>query len=137
METMKLKKAYMLDFSHNKFYGTISNEINTPNFSTLRMIYLNNNLLTGTIPDSLMQMRKMKALFLNDNLLTGMIPYNIDDEQKLNLLTMRAEHNRLTIPVAGAICALDVNRGDYELVDLGVDCSICPSDCEICQNRCY
>ena len=67
METMKLKKAYMLDFSHNKFYGTISNEINTPNFSTLRMIYLNNNLLTGTIPDNLMQMRKMKALFLNDN----------------------------------------------------------------------
>lgn len=66
-----------------------------------------------------------------------MIPYNIDDEQKLNLLTIRAEHNRLTIPVAGAICALGVNRGEYELVDLGVDCSICPNDCEICQKRCY
>jgi len=136
-EGMKLKNAYMLDFSRNQFFGTIPNDIEHENYSTLRLLYLDHNLLTGTIPASLMQMRKMKGMFLNDNLLEGMIPYIIDDEQKVNLLTIRVQNNKLTTPVASAICNLDVNLGDYELVELGVDCEICPDDCSLCKGRCY
>lgn len=64
---MKLKNMYMLDLSRNEFYGTIPEDINQENFSTLRLLYMDHNLITGTIPGSLMQMRKMKGLFLNDN----------------------------------------------------------------------
>lgn len=69
--------------------------------------------------------------------LSGSIPYIIDDDQKVNMLTLRVQHNQLTQPVASPICALDVNRGEYELVELGVDCSICPVGCSLCRNRCY
>ena len=66
-----------------------------------------------------------------------MIPYNIDEDQKAGMLTIRVQNNRLTQPVASVFCDLDVNLGYYELVELGVDCEICPSDCSICQGRCY
>lgn len=66
-----------------------------------------------------------------------MIPDEIDDDQKGNLLTLRAQHNQLTVEVAPAICELDVNLGNYELVELGVDCDICPSSCTLCTGRCY
>ena len=66
-EGMKLKNAYMLDFSRNEFYGTIPNDIQQENYSTLRLLYMDHNTLTGTIPGSLMQMHKMKGIFFNDN----------------------------------------------------------------------
>ena len=69
--------------------------------------------------------------------LEGMIPYNIDEDQKVSMLTIRVQNNKLTQPVAKVICDLDVNKGYYELVELGVDCPICPSDCSLCQGRCY
>ena len=71
------------------------------------------------------------------SVLEGSIPYNIVDDQKLNLLTIRVQNNKLTAPVASSICELDVNKGQYELVELGVDCVICPDDCSICAGRCY
>ena len=66
-----------------------------------------------------------------------MIPYDIAESQKANLLTIRAQNNLLTLPVAPDICDLDVTEGYYELVELGVDCEICPSDCRLCTGRCY
>ena len=63
---MPLKNAYMLDFSKNSFYGTLPT-LTQENFSKLRLLYLNNNAFTGTIPPSLMQIRKLKGIFLNDN----------------------------------------------------------------------
>lgn len=162
-EGMRLRDAYMLDFSRNAFFGTIPQDIRPENYSTLRLLYLDHNALTGTIPASLMQMKKMKGLFLNDNSecggdcpcqgyrgfflpiahlvhtssgLTGMVPYIIDDEQKINMLTIRVQNNKLTHPVASILCDLDVNKGDYELVELNVDCEICPDDCSLCRGRC-
>ena len=64
---MSLKNAYMLDFSNNNFYGKLPNDITQGNFNKLRLLYLNNNAFAGTIPESLMQLRKLKGLFLNDN----------------------------------------------------------------------
>lgn len=66
-EGMKLANAFMLDFSRNGFYGTIPSDIDRQNYTTLRLLYLDHNSLTGTIPSSLMQIKKMKGLFLNDN----------------------------------------------------------------------
>ena len=114
-----------------------------------------------------MQIKKMKGLFLNDNRkypkadateslrcmlivtdymlsshvlftgLEGMIPYIIDSDEKTSLLTIRAQNNQLTQPVASSICDLNVEKGYYELVELSVDCEICPDDCSICAGRCY
>ena len=64
---MTLKNAYMLDFSNNNFYGKLPNDITQANFNKLRLLYLNNNAFVGTIPESLMQLKKLKGLFLNDN----------------------------------------------------------------------
>ena len=66
-EGMRLRNAYMLDFSRNNFYGNIPSDITQENYSTLRLLYLDHNALAGTIPASMMQMRKVKGLFLNDN----------------------------------------------------------------------
>lgn len=67
---------------------------------------------------------------------TGGIPDDVDDDTKLSLLTLRAQNNRLTTKVSKEICGLDVNKGDYELVELGVDCEICDG-CSLCKTRCY
>ena len=64
-EGMKLRNAYMLDFSRNNFNGTLPSDILEENYSKLRLLYLNNNEFSGTIPPSLMQMRKLKGIFLN------------------------------------------------------------------------
>ncbi|KAL7553776.1 hypothetical protein ACHAWF_017374 [Thalassiosira exigua] len=135
-EGMRLRRAYMLDFSRNRFFGTIPSDMSMDNFSTLRLLYLDHNQLTGTMPSSLMEMRKMKAIILNDNLLEGTIPNVEDDDLKKNLLTLRFQNNGFTF-LPSDICDLDVDRGYYELVELGVDCAICPLDCDICQDRCY
>ncbi|KAL3767047.1 hypothetical protein ACHAWU_004545 [Discostella pseudostelligera] len=136
-EGMKLANAFMLDFSRNRFYGTIPNDIDSQNYTTLRLLYLDHNSLTGTIPTGLMQIKKLKGLFLNDNRLEGMIPYTIDSDEKISLLTIRAQNNQLTQPVASSICDLNVEKGYYELVELSVDCEICPDDCSLCAGRCY
>jgi hypothetical protein len=68
--------------------------------------------------------------------LTGGIPDDVDDDTKLSLLTLRAQNNRLTTKVSKEICDLDVNKGEYELVELGVDCEICDG-CSLCKTRCY
>jgi hypothetical protein len=57
----------MIDFSQNNFYGKLPTDITQDNFRKLRLLYLNNNAFAGTIPESLMQLKKLKALFLNDN----------------------------------------------------------------------
>jgi hypothetical protein len=64
---MGLKNAYMLDFSNNNFYGKIPADITQANYNKLRLLYLNNNAFGGTIPENLMQLRKLKGLYLNDN----------------------------------------------------------------------
>jgi hypothetical protein len=76
-------------------------------------------------------------VILLSSVLEGMIPYDIAEQQKYNLMTIRAQHNLLTLPVAPDICDLDVTKGTYELVELGVDCDICSSDCRLCSGHCY
>jgi hypothetical protein len=66
-EGMRLNEAFMLDLSKNEFYGTIPSDISQQNYTMLRLLYLDHNKLTGTIPGALMQIRKLKGLFLNDN----------------------------------------------------------------------
>ena len=66
-EGMKLKNAYMLDFSRNQFQGTIPSDMAHENYSTLRLLYMDHNKLQGTIPVSVMQLKKLKGIFLNDN----------------------------------------------------------------------
>ena len=67
---------------------------------------------------------------------TGGIPDQIDEDTKLGLLTLRAQNNRLTTKISKEVCDLDVNKGEYELVELGVDCEIC-NGCSLCKTRCY
>ncbi|KAL7478480.1 hypothetical protein ACHAW6_004245 [Cyclotella cf. meneghiniana] len=133
---MLLRNAFMVDFSQNNFYGKLPTDITQENFSKLRLLYFNNNAFTGTIPESLMQLKKLKVLFLNDNFFVGGIPDDMNSGLKLNLLTLRAQNNSLTTKVSSNICDLDVNKGEYELVELSVDCEICDG-CSLCRTRCY
>ena len=136
-EGMHMNEAFMLDFSRNEFFGTIPSDISQQNYTTLRLLYMDHNKLAGTIPSALMQIKKLTGLFLNDNLLEGMLPYDILEETKLSLMTIRVQNNLLALPVSPDICDLDVTLGWYELVELSVDCEICPSDCRLCTGRCY
>ena len=69
--------------------------------------------------------------------LDGGIPDDIELEQKANFLTIRVQNNQLTEMVPSDICDMYVNLGYYELIELGVDCDICPSTCDACVGRCY
>ena len=73
---------------------------------------------------------------INGIVLEGGIPDDMDDGTKLSLLTLRAQNNRLVNQLSKNICELDVNKGEYELVELGVDCQIC-NGCSLCKTKCY
>mmetsp|Transcript_29710 Transcript_29710/g.59446 ORF Transcript_29710/g.59446 Transcript_29710/m.59446 type:complete len:567 (+) Transcript_29710:134-1834(+) len=62
---MRLRNAYVLDFSRNQFSGHLPANIEQSEYSKLRLLYLDRNQFTGTIPPYLSQLRKLKGLFLN------------------------------------------------------------------------
>lgn len=97
----------------------------------------NMKYIVGSVSEQHLQLLPITFLLTyNTTGLEGMIPYEIADEAKVNLLTIRVQNNRLTQLVAPSICELDVMGGYYELVELNVDCEICPEDCTLCQERC-
>ncbi|XP_068311719.1 receptor-like protein EIX2 [Pyrus communis] len=81
----------ILDLSNSSFSGTLSHffcdRSDVP--KTLQVLYLDNNLLDGEIPDCLLYWPYLTTVNLEDNNLTGKIPSSIGD-----LLTLRSLHLR-------------------------------------------
>jgi len=70
----------------------------------LEILHLTDNDLTGTIPDDLFQLPKLKQVFLNYNRLSGRIPQDVAKWSNLEELYLL--HNRLTGQIPAAIGSL-------------------------------
>ncbi|KAM5559172.1 receptor-like protein 7 [Rosa sericea] len=81
-----------IDFSANKFSGTIPKEIGQ--LRTLYALNLSSNIFTGEIPSSFGNMRSIESLDLSQNHLSGQIPPQLAN---LNFLSyLNVSYNQLT-----------------------------------------
>jgi Leucine-rich repeat (LRR) protein len=83
-----------LFLSSNRFSGTV------PAFSSSAYaeIYLDNNLLTGTIPTSLSQLEDLEDFSISQNLITGTIPLYFSNMVSLQSLFLNQNELNGTIP---------------------------------------
>ncbi|KAM7275827.1 hypothetical protein ACFE04_017693 [Oxalis oulophora] len=90
LESLRLLK--LIDLSGNKFVGSIPSGIG--NCLSLRTIDLSDNLLSGTIPDSMEKLRLCTSLRLSKNALEGEVPSWIGEF--LNLESLDLSGNALS-----------------------------------------
>ena len=67
----ELPNLQVLDFSRNHLTGGIENVLDHPN---LRMLYLNNNLLSGELPRSFASLPNISRITLHQNHCYGKLP---------------------------------------------------------------
>ena len=129
---LNLPDAIYVDFSFNKFNGTLPQDIGQ-NFTSLRQLYLDHNEFTGTIPESYAMAGNgsLVSLYLNDNMLTGGLPTTwVDGQNKdatSSIDTINVEKNNMTVGIDKDVCRLSVFDSG-KLVELKADCDICWCD---------
>ncbi|GLJ05372.1 hypothetical protein SUGI_0017000 [Cryptomeria japonica] len=79
-----------IDLSERNLYGTLPQRISQ--LTELRSIYLQNNSLSGTLPD-LCSLTKLQIIRLENNYLTGIIPDCLSKLSNLKQLIWRKRHN--------------------------------------------
>ncbi|KAF2292421.1 hypothetical protein GH714_022419 [Hevea brasiliensis] len=84
-----------MDFSYNRFEGTIPNVIG--NLIALHLLNLSNNMLTGHIPSSLAKMKELECLDLSNNRLSGQVPLQLSELTSLS--SFNVSWNHLSGPV--------------------------------------
>ncbi|CAN6678514.1 unnamed protein product [Malus baccata var. baccata] len=95
-----------LDLSNSSFSGTLSHffcdRSDVPKY--LRVLLLDNNHLTGEIPDCWLHWPNLKVVNLEDNNLTGKIPSSIGDLLLLKSLHLRNNNLSGDLPVSLQNC---------------------------------
>ncbi|KAM5559169.1 hypothetical protein ABKV19_020694 [Rosa sericea] len=92
MDRVPLTSFTSIDFSANKFNGTIPKEIGQ--LTSLHVLNLSSNAFTGEIPSSFGNMGSIESLDLSQNLLSGQIPPQLAN---LNFLSyLNVSYNQLT-----------------------------------------
>ncbi|XP_068307463.1 receptor-like protein EIX2 [Pyrus communis] len=95
-----------LDLSNSSFSGTLSHffcdRSDVP--KNLRVLLLDNNLLTGEIPDCLLHWPNLTVVNLENNNLTGKIPSSIGDLLSLQSLHLRNNNLSGELPVCLQNC---------------------------------
>ncbi|RHN58877.1 putative leucine-rich repeat domain, L domain-containing protein [Medicago truncatula] len=79
----------MLNFGGNKLRGHIPSSI-FPNSCALRFLDLNDNLLGGPIPKSLVNCKELQVINLGKNALTGRFPYFLSKIPTLRIMILRS-----------------------------------------------
>ncbi|WJZ95612.1 hypothetical protein VitviT2T_014368 [Vitis vinifera] len=82
-----IKGVYLLDLSHNKFFGPIPLS-RGESMLDLNYLFLSENQITGTIPDSIGQITSLQIIDFSRNNLTGSIPYTIGNCSSLIVLDL-------------------------------------------------
>uniref|UniRef100_J3L540 Protein kinase domain-containing protein n=1 Tax=Oryza brachyantha TaxID=4533 RepID=J3L540_ORYBR len=93
----RIVKIYL---SNSGLQGELA--ISFMNMSSLEILDLSHNNLTGTIPDY--RVNSLKVLDLSNNKLHGPIPYSILGRFKAGLLELRLEGNPICSQVRGSYC---------------------------------
>lgn len=128
---MRLRNLVYLDLGHNLLEGTLPSDWWEMGYlSQIRHLYLNNNRLTGTIPDAFISIGndRVNQLILNDNYFTGTFPGRFVLRNMLEAIEIQ---NNQFSAVHSDICRQSIFGGG-EVTALRTDCSICPCRDPMC-----
>ena len=125
----------------NQLTGTIPDDwVDVTNNATRMMkqrsLYLDHNLLNGTLPGTLFALGDgtIERIVINDNLLTGDVPSNRDYPGN-NLTTFKIENNMFT-RIEKEFCKQhSIYEGVGMLSEFSADCDICTCN-ELCSTSC-
>ncbi|WOL17663.1 putative leucine-rich repeat receptor-like protein kinase [Canna indica] len=86
-EIGELKRLTHFDVSNNHLAGTLKDFIrNGDGFPSLRNLYLNNNQLSGELPDQISNMTNLEILYLSYNKLSGQLTPKLVEIPRLTYL---------------------------------------------------
>lgn len=115
VDMRRLWLCQYLQLSFNEFTGTIPAEFETLGVIGLQDLILNDNLLTGPLPE----LNVLDKLYLSNNSFTGKIPESV---WNLNITGLKLEDNNLFGAVSTEFCAnLSFAEGFTDVYDLTVD----------------
>lgn len=99
----------------------------------MKILYMYENALTGTIPPNFGSSPVLRDLYLNDNLLTGTVPAIAAGQLEV-FTEFRLEVNEITGTMPASICALRGPSNETDLVTLIADCAGSPPQvsCSCC-----
>ena len=129
-----------IDLQHNQLTGTIP-DMNTNSFFFLRRLILDDNWLSGTIPNGLCDLTNLRVLQVSNNIaITGSIPECFGRHSQLQVLQIR--DCSLTGPIPNSLCVPPDTQpglcGRFEICQEGfyqynsVDCNSTLSSCRRC-----
>jgi hypothetical protein len=132
-----LRYLYYLDLGKNQLSGLFPNDwtVGRSTMDRLRLLYLDDNKLIGSLPSNLGEIGKgrLNILSINDNAFTGAMPLFNNYTNFLNRLEVH--HNNFT-SMDQFMCAQIVYNGG-ELVQMRADCDICPCTFFCGTDQCY
>jgi hypothetical protein len=132
-----LRNLFYLDLGRNRLTGQFPTDWTVGRSTTdrLRLLYLDHNLLTGSLPSNLGTIGngRLNVLTINDNALTGTMPlFN----SSINFLNRLEIHRNNFTAMDQFMCAQIVYNGG-ELVQMRADCVICPCSFYCGADQCY
>ena len=130
-----------LDLGRNQLIGTIPSDwinvnSNTTSMNKLNALYLDHNMMNGTLPETLLALgdSTIELIVINDNLFTGEIPVN-RDYPNYNLTTFQIQNNGFTRMDKEFCKQQSIYEGDGILSILYTDCDICTCT-DLCTTYC-
>ena len=132
-----------LDLGQNQLTGTIPNDwfdVNTGSYTTnmmkLNTLYLDYNMLNGTVQDTLFTLGNstIEQIVINDNLFTGGIP-STRDYPNYNLTTFKLQNNLFTRVDKEFCRQQSIYEGTGMLSIFSADCDICTCN-YLCTSYC-
>ena len=120
-----------IDMRNNKLTGEIPLSIfTTPD--SLEFVYLQGNMLIGTLPSAFAAATKLTDLYLSSNMLTGTIP-DVPAGSLTALQELLLDGNNFVGSMPESVCAL---RGS-SLEDLWADCATLVCSLPDCCTQCF
>jgi hypothetical protein len=86
-----------LDVAYNGFTGTIPEDIDT-RMPNLEVMFLENNEMSGPVPENLGNLQKLQRLHLDDNQFTGTIPATLGKPPRMSELLLHDNKFEGTVP---------------------------------------
>ncbi|KAJ4768657.1 Leucine-rich repeat protein kinase family protein [Rhynchospora pubera] len=109
----RLSSLRVLSLRSNRLSGTIPDDL--LNLPLLRSLFLQENELSGEIPSSIGNLGGLYRLDLSDNALTGSIPFSINNLTQLRTLRLQGNQLNGTLPSISIASLQQFNVSDNQL----------------------